>query len=150
MKFQREILTSAILDEARPLLEAHWKEIAHYPDIPLRPDRFQYLKMEDQGALRLFTIRDDAAALVGYAVFFVRENIHYSTSKQAVQDILFLNPAHRKGRIGYRFISYCDEQLKLEAVQVVYQHVKTAHNFGPMLERLGYEPIDMIYGRRLD
>jgi GNAT superfamily N-acetyltransferase len=150
MKFQRETLTEAILDEAMPLLEMHYKEIAHYLDIPLVPDRAQYLKMEELGSLRLFTIRDDAGTFHGYAVYFVRHNIHYSTSKQAVQDILFLNPEHRKGRVGYRFIAWCDEQLKLEGVQVVYHHVKTAHNFGPMLERMGYQAIDIIYGRRLD
>lgn len=150
MKFALEFLNEKILDEVQPLLEMHWKEIAQYQDIPLVPDRDWYLNNQKAGILRLFTIRDDDGGFQGYAVYVVRSNPHYATSKQASQDILFLNKKHRKGRIGYRFIDWCDLQLKLEGVQVVYQHVKTAHNFGPMLERMGYEPIDIIYGRRLD
>jgi hypothetical protein len=150
LNFALEVLEEKIFEEAEPLLQMHYQEIAHYHDIPLIPDRANYLKMQELGMLRFFSIRDEERKLEGYAVFLVRPNIHYSTSIQASQDILFLNPAHRKGRIGYRFIQWCDLQLKLEGVQVVYHHVKKAHNFGPMLERLGYEEIDIIYGRRLD
>ncbi len=52
--------------------------------------------------------------------------------------------------LGARFIQWCDEQLTAEAVQVVYQHVKLAYDFGSLLTRLGYEPIETVWGRRLD
>lgn len=149
MKFQREILTESILDEAFSLNHAHWKEIAHYQDIILNPDRETYLKLETLGLLRLFTSRIEEK-LVGYAVFFVKANIHYKDSIQANQDILYLDPSLRKAMNGYRFIQFCDEQLKAEGIQVVYQHIKAAHNFGPMLERIGYELVDHIYARRLN
>ena len=68
----------------------------------------------------------------------------------ASQDVLFLAPEHRKGRLGMKLIDYADSMLRREGVQVVAQHVKAAHNFGPLLERLGYELQDLIYTRRLD
>ena len=145
---QRELLTDRLWDEAMPLLIAHWKEIAHYPDIPLDPDRDQYLVLEDAGVIRCFTARDDGK-LVGYAVFFVRPALHYASSVQAYQDVLYLDPSVRGGT-GYRFIRFCDEQLAKSAIQVVYHHVKQRHNFGPLLERLGYELVDLIFARRLD
>ncbi len=86
---------------------------------------------------------------MGYQVFFLKANAHYKSSLQAVQDILFLDERIRKGFTGYRFIRYCDEKLKDEGVQVVYQHVKSKHDFGRVLERLGYELQDLIYSRRL-
>jgi hypothetical protein len=41
-------------------------------------------------------------------------------------------------------------RLALEGIQVVYHHVKAAHNFGKMLERMDYKLVDLIYAKRLD
>ncbi len=133
-----------------PLLEAHWKEIAHFQDIALDPDVEMYKKVEDAGMLRCYTVRTHSWELVGYVVYFVRPNMHYKQSVQASQDVLFLRQDLRKSTIGMRLIKHADEQLRAEGVQAVYQHVKAVHNFGPMLERMGYSLVDLIYTRRLD
>ncbi len=147
-QFARES-SATVIDEIKPLLEAHYAEIAHYKDIPINCDFDAYLRLEAAGRLRIYGIRVDAI-LIGYAIFTVAKSLHYSGSLQAHQDVLYLDPAYRKGRVGLRFIQFCDSQLQADGVQVVFHHVKAAHNFGPMLERMGYELIDHIYGRRLD
>ena len=147
--FQTETL-DAVRGEVLPLLQAHFEEIAHFQDIPLDPEWEVYDALEMNGALRIYTVRDNDATLVGYAVFFVRRSPHYRGSLQAVQDILFLVPALRGQMLGARFVRWCDDQLRVEGVQVVRHHVKAAHDFGPLLERLGYELEDRIYVRRLD
>ncbi len=148
MSYQREKVTMALCEELAPLLYTHYKEIAHYQDIPLKPAFDQYIASDEAGILRVFTNRDDKGLLIGYAIYFVRHNIHYSTSLQAVQDVLFIHPERRGS--GMRFIKWCDEELKREGVQATYHHVKTKHNFGPMLERMGYRLVDLVYARRLD
>lgn len=150
-RFAVEPLTAALWDEAWPLLVEHWREIAHYPDIPLSPDQATYTASAAAGIVRVFTARTPSGALVGYALFFVRPNPHYAESLQAAQDVIYLHPSMR-GFNGIKFLRYCDEQLQAEGVQVVYQHVKVraGQDFGPILERMGYERIDAIYGRRLD
>jgi hypothetical protein len=148
IRMQRETLTEALWLEAMPLLHAHWREIAHYPDILLDVDVDGYMRCDEMGMVRCFTAREDGA-LVGYALFFVRPNLHYQASVQAVQDVLYLAPRARGGA-GRRFIAWCDEQLAKQAIQVVYHHTKAVHNFGPMLERMGYELVDLIYAKRLD
>jgi hypothetical protein len=148
IRMQREHLDGTLWDEAMPLLREHWKEVAHYPDIPLDVDTESYERLDEAGAIRCYTARDDGT-LVGYALYFVRPNLHYAGSIQAVQDVLYLHPAVRGGT-GYRFIRWCDEQLTKQAVQCVYHHVKVIHDFGRLLERQGYEKIDIIYGKRLD
>lgn len=148
LTFQRETLREC-QEEIQPLLVAHWREIAAYQDIPLDPEWGMYAQIEQTGALRIYTVRDDGR-LVGYAVFFVRANPHYKGSVQAQQDILYLDPPLRKQRIGAAFIEWCDAELRKAGAQVVYQHVKLAFDFGPMLERLGYEALEKIYARRLD
>jgi len=147
MKFQREPLCD-VFEEMLPLCELHYKEIAHFKDIPLNPSKEQYLKIEDSGALRVFTARDESNEIVGYGVYFVKHNIRYPSSLQAVQDVLFIHP--KKRGFGMKFIAWCDEQLRNEGVQVVYHHVKANRNFGPLLERLDYTLVDLIYARRLD
>lgn len=136
--------------ELWPLLQAHWHEIAHYQDIPLNPDFVAYEQAEEAGMLRVFTARD-GGELVGYCAFFVRTNLHYCTSLQAAQDVLFVHPNWRGSGEAARFIAWCEQQLQDEGVQVVFQHLKVAtpHTIR-QFERMGYEPIDVVLGKRLD
>lgn len=147
IKFKSEKIVD-VLEESKTLLQKHWEEIAHYKDIPLEPDYEQYLKLESIGATRSFTARTEDGILIGYAVFFIKHNIHYKSSLQALQDIIFVDKKYRG--LGFMFIKFTDEQLKLEGIQVVYQHVKAKYNFGPLLDRLGYELVDLIYAKRLN
>jgi hypothetical protein len=170
--FAREPLTDALWAEAMPLLQAHKDEIAHYPDLKLEPDIALYQANDAAGVLRCFTARmagvfsvtparklndgesfewceSVANPLVGYALYFVRANPHYKSSVQAVQDVIYLDPSVRGGT-GYKFIAWCDAQLASEGVQAVYHHVKAAHDFGKLLQRQGYELVDLIYAKRLD
>lgn len=149
VQYKREFAPE-IFEDIGPLLIKHYKEIAHYQDIELKPDWQAYAQLEECKILRVFTVRDEAKnnELIGYAIYFVRKNIHYSDSLQAVQDILFVDPSRRG--IGLAFMKWCDKQLKAEHVQVVYHHVKKSHDFGPLLARQGYTLVDYIYGKRLD
>lgn len=146
--FDRELLCQSLFDELMPLLAAHWKEVAVYQDILLNPDWEVYRKAEAGGSVRAYTVRRDGV-LLGYSIYFLRSNPHYKQSLQAQQDVIFITPPAR-GRTGFNFIKWCDEQLAIDGVAVVYHHVKVAHNFGPMLERIGYKLVDLIYARRLD
>lgn len=136
--------------ELAPLLEKHWREVAHYPDIALEPDYLGYDAMETAGAVRAYTARH-YGRLIGYVIYFVRANLHYRSSFQAWQDVLFVDPAHR-GRIGMKLLRWSHDRLRDDGVQVVYQHVKAKPtlDFGPALERMGYELVDKIYAKRLD
>lgn len=137
---------ATVWPEIYPLFMEHWHEIAHYKDIPLDPDVELYHRMDSMGMMRVFTAREEGK-LVGYSVYFVRSNPHYKSSIQANQDVLFIQKDKRG--FGRDFIKWCDEQLKNEGVQIVHHHVKKAHDFGPMLKRMGYELVDLIYARRL-
>ena len=145
LTFSRESVGSVINDIA-PLIKLHWQEVAHYKDIPLEPDWTKYKEIEQIGMLRVFTVRE-GSELIGYCVFFINKNLHYKSTVQALQDVVFIRKEKRG--FGKRFMSWCDEELRSEGVSVIHQHIKKAHNFGPMLERMGYELVDLIYARRL-
>ena len=141
--------SATVLDEIKPLLAAHWREITHYPDIALDVDYERFLAAEKRGALRIFTARNNGE-LAGYAIFLVGPSSRSKQSIQALQDVLYLDPEYRRGRIGMHLIKFADDALRAEGVQVSIQHVKAAHDFGPLLARLGYELVDLVYSRRLD
>lgn len=142
---------SELWGAVKPLLEAHWREITRYPDIPLDPDVEGYERMERAGMLRCYTARESSElALIGYVTFFVLHSLHYRRSLQAHQDVLFLLPEHRTGMAGVRLIKFAEERLKAEGVQVVYHHAKRKNKVGELLERLGYEFVDGLYAKRLD
>lgn len=134
------------LPDLRPLLQAHWREVAHYQDIPLNPD-FDFYRTSPN--LRCVTVRDDGE-LTGYAIFGVGRNKHYMDSLQSVQDVFFVHPQHR-GFAGKRLIRASDAMLRAEGVQVSYHHVKEAHPvLGALLRSEGYEPVETIWAKRLD
>lgn len=147
--FERERLVD-MYDEAIPLLQSHYEEIAFYRDIPLSPNRAIYEASDRSGNLRVYTVRD-AGTLIGYGVFAIALAPHYTTSLQASEDVLYLRQDARGKTIGYRFLAWCDEQLRAEGVQVVSHHVKKHHPaLGKLLVNLGYDEQETIYTRRLD
>ncbi len=137
------------IDEAMPLFEDHYLEIAKYKDVPLDIDVTVYKVLEELGKLRVFTARDDDL-LVGYAIYTVSPHPHYKGTIHAIQDILYLTPSYRKGRLGMKLISYADDRLQKEGAQVVTQHVKVYADFGGILELLGYEKMEHIWVKRLN
>lgn len=151
VSLQRERFADWI-GEAMPLIERHWHEVAHYKDIPLNVNRDGYIAAENADLVRLYTMRHAATRLLlGYALFLVSLNLHYCTSRQAKQDVLFIAPEHRGGFLGSRLVRFADDAMRAEGVQVSYQHVKLEHPaLGSILQRIGYEPIEVIWGRRLD
>lgn len=147
--FAREKV-QALWPELFPLFEAHYHEIAKYQDIELSPNTEAYEAMENAGVLRWYTARSEGR-LIGYASFVVQRHLHYSKSLNATQDLVFLDPAYRGGRTGYRLMRYTEEQLKAEGVQVITHHVKVGHPaLAGLLEFMGYEVMDLVYTRRVD
>lgn len=148
--YQREVL-SGLWDELLPLFRLHYREISAHQDILLEPDVAGYKRAEDAGCLRLYVARVEGKP-VGYSMFFVRENMHYASSKQAVQDIIYLLPEFRGTGMGIDLVNFSDDELRAEGVQLVHHHVKIAHPaLGNMLQkRCGYTAVETIYSKRLD
>lgn len=147
MKFALERYCQALIDEMTPLWKKHYDEIALYKDIPLAPNLTMYARAAEMGYLTIFTARQ-ADKLVGYEVLFVSPHPHYQSAIMATQDILFLDKSMRGGLNGYKFIKWCDIQLRAMGVHLVMQHVKKNHDFSPLLMRMGYIEHDKIYSRR--
>jgi GNAT superfamily N-acetyltransferase len=147
--FQRERVQDTI-DEAYPLLERHWDEIAWTKELSgVDIDRAFYKRLEDQGGIVCVTARQ-AGALIGYAVYFLRFHPHYQGVKWAVSDIYWIAPEHRGRLLGMRLFNIAETELREAGVQVMHTTGKTAH---PQAKRLlmamGHAEIEWGVGKVL-
>lgn len=125
----------------------HWEEIATDKDkIPLDPDVLKYQQMQNREDLLCITCRSKGE-LVGYAFMLIFPHLHYKTTLVAMNDLLYLKPQYRKGFAGIRLIKFAEKCCKDIGVQKIVWHIKTDHNFGPIMERLGYNLFEVNYGK---
>jgi GNAT superfamily N-acetyltransferase len=135
-------------DELSSLASAHFAEVGDLPHgHVLSLDKTGYDGAEAIGA-HVFVVARDAGRMVGYLSMFLRRHIHAQVLS-AYQDAIYLAPAHRQGWNAQGLISYADAWLRDHSVSVVYQFVPTAHDFGPVLRSLGYNPTEIVWSRHL-
>ena len=112
IEYKQEFLCTC-LDDFKPMLEEHWKEVAlHQDSIKLDPDYDQYYRLEEEGALRCFTARDDEGTPIGYVVFFLRPHMHYKDTLWAYMDILYVDPNHRGAKVPINLIKFAEQCLE--------------------------------------
>jgi len=145
MEFKVEKLTPELQQELQPLLYDHWQEIARHKDaIKLEPIWELYYELQDRNCLVVVTFRDEDK-LVGYIVTFVSRHPHYRSLVIGQNDIIYIDPAYRKGTHAYRLIKFSNEVLKEAGVMKITMHLKIKHDFGSLLQRIGFKPIECIY-----
>lgn len=144
--YQQEFLCS-FAEESKELLQLHWQEIALNRDrIKLNPDWDAYEALESSGVLKVFTARSDNK-LVGYFVVLVGNNLHYKDHLFATNDVIFLHRDYRKGLTGYKLIKFAEKCLSSDGVSVLNINTKLHKDFGPVLSRGGYNPIETVYSK---
>lgn len=151
-----EPLAELLEDGLAARVEAHWQEVGRNKDlIPWSVDWAKYQALEDQSVLRILAARSPAGKLLGYNAFFVQPHLHYSTTRFAINDAIYLTPGERGSTgIGVRLILEAERGLKPQdgsVVKIVY-HAKTYVHLGDddSLERIeGLMQIEQDYGVRI-
>lgn len=146
VKFSKESVLG-VADDITPLLDMHYAELTLNKDVVrLNPDWPQYVALEEQGRVHVFTIRE-SGALIGYAAFFLAPHIHYKDLLVATNDLIFLLPECRRGGVGRKFIAFCEERMRELGANKVTFHIKKHLDWSPMLYRDGYEQEEVIMGK---
>jgi len=146
MNFQREKLSECVND-IEILANGLYDELYPYKDIPLNVDWEKFVMLDRSGHAHTYTARKEDGSISAFAVFYV----HISLECQVLQASLahiFINKEDRG--YGKKFISWCEDQLKEYNVELIFHHVKTYNNYGSLLEKLGYEEINIEYVKRLN
>lgn len=142
-------LVDRFIEEAGPMLAAHYQEIEKHNGSPFDLDVVKYRMAERLQALRIFTARSDGQ-LIGYAIFLVVDHMHSKDRRQALDDSLYLDSAWRKGHIGINLIKYSDQSLANEGVHTVMRNVTPGLDYSPILDYLGYEPVAVMWCKCLN
>jgi hypothetical protein len=146
--FQVETL-AATRDEALPLLDRHYEEIAQFKDVQkLDPDWEAYGAIERAGKLWVMTVRD-RGILVGYMVMVINRALHYKTLMMATEDIHFLLPEYRKGLTGYRLLVKTKQAMKDLGCKLAIMRCKAGMSHSVLFERLDGELSDLVYAFKL-
>jgi GNAT superfamily N-acetyltransferase len=138
----------AFVKEMEVLFPLHYDELCVTKDFPLTPDYAAYKRLADAGMLRCITVRADEE-MIGYAIFIVQPHLHYMTCKTAFEDIYYIRPDYRKGRVGIRLFKYAEDVLKGIGVNRVIMHTKVHMDNSKLFEYLGYKLTDKIYTKIL-
>jgi hypothetical protein len=68
----------------------------------------------------------------------------------AMGDMYFLLPEFRKGLTGMNLIRFMEKSLRARGdVEKAYIGHKVKHDRGPLFERLGWTPCDVLYSKVL-
>lgn len=147
--FQKEKYDQ-IIEEGIPLLERHRDEIAEFPEIMvLDVDHDLYRALEGKEQLFIETVRQDNK-LVGYMSVFLHRHPHYKQMVHAAEDVHFVQPENRDAFTGIMLIKHAEKAMRERKAHLMTLRTKWKHNHGRIFERLGYRPLDVVWGKQLD
>jgi GNAT superfamily N-acetyltransferase len=136
--------------DAMRLLPLHHKELGPYQDaMPLVPDYSFYAKASEIGMCRFYTARI-FGELIGYAIYFVKPNPHYSTTGWAVSDIIWVHPEHRNLGTGTGLFDLIESDMRKNGIFVLHTTAKEAHKpLQYLLLSRGHKLVELGYQLRL-
>lgn len=138
----------AFVEEMKILFPLHYEELCVTKDFPLTPDYDAYKRLADAGMLRCITVRANEE-MIGYAIFIVQPHLHYMTCKTAFEDIYYIRPDFRKGRVGIRLFKYAEDVLQRIGVNRIIMHTKIHMDNSRLFEYLGYKLTDKLFTKIL-
>lgn len=136
------------LEELKPLLEGHWRELAMDQDrVPLVPNYDLYFRFERIEQLIFTTLRVDGE-LKGYFIGFIMPGIHYSTCLECKMDIFYVHPSVRAdGMPGLKLFRSVEQELKRRGVQRWFVGTKLKADVSSIFKRLGFNPVETYYSK---
>lgn len=139
-----------VIDEAQPLLERHYQEVAlHKERLPLKPSRADYWDLERAGRLLVITAREEGA-LVGYISAIIGRRLHNATVIGSMVDVIWIAPEHRNIGVGNAIFDYLEAVLSRRGAKTLQCNSKITHPaLGFLLDARGYERIEIAHSRFL-
>lgn len=127
-----------IVDEIKPLLHKQFQETEqHITGLELNPDYDRYVQLCNLGFLKCITCRINGE-LIGYAIFFIQPHIHHKTCLTALEDLYYIAPDHRAGRVAYKLFVESEKLLKANNVKRIIMSCKTYLDQTRLFEHLGF------------
>lgn len=140
----------ALIEEMKPMLPAHYEELALNKDrVPLSPQYHIYDERDAQGMVMCIALRD-AGELVGYFIGFIAPGLHYSTCLTLQLDIFWIHPDHRGRHGGIVLFKAVEAEAKRRGVQRLFVGSKCHLPADFLFEKLGYTKVEHTYSAMLE
>lgn len=157
--FALENIQTAMADGLEDLLVEHWQEVEQHQDVmPLAVNWPLYLMLERTGIYKAVSARR-GRKLIGYAAYFVQPPLHHSQSTWAVNDVLYVDPAYRRGLTGVRLLEAAEGFMRELGAKLITQEdrkipansteAKPSATLGDLLSRRGYFLAGRVYAKLL-
>ena len=135
-------------DDISRLFQDHYSEISLLKDYDLRPDYSKYFAIHQQDNLKVILCKDEQK-IIGYIIFFIGKHLHYIDCLLASEDIYYLKPEYRKGRIGIKMFKFAEQYLKSIGVNMIRYGTKVHFDNSSLFEYLGYSLTEKVYTKML-
>lgn len=144
----RPVTVDQMLPIMGALMREHWQETEAWikGEGPV-PAVEIYHAMESTGVLIVLGAFD-GDTIVGYVTAIVSPHPHYSFLV-GQHDLLYLDPAYRRGRTGLRLMLEIETMVKARGARWMAWTAKPGSPFDALLSRRGYVPEETIYKRPL-
>lgn len=136
-------------DAAERLLRAHYDEIAKFKDLAILDpalERYRALEAEGQLITLLAYVGDQ---LAGYCCSIVQNNLHYKGLVFCQNDVLYVAPEFRGGRIFILLRRETKFRASEMGAKLMLWHSKLGTTLDALLERMGAEVLDIIRAERI-
>lgn len=131
------------------LLPRHYEEVAKFKDISaIKPDLPRY-EAADQAGRFIALVAKVGPDILGYSANFLNTNAHYSDLAFCQNDVLYVVPEARKGRVGLSLIRETVRRAQAAGSQLMLWHAKDGTPLNALLPRLGYEILDVIWAKKI-
>jgi len=142
----------AILREVAPLARRHAAEVPRQETF--EPDWERYIAYQAVGCMHVLTARNDGF-LIGYVMVFVGPHLHYANTMWANISDPFLDSLYRSGWTGMAMLKEAERKARelgakfVDFTENTAYHNPSGRGLGVVLKRLGYEPRDTVWTKRL-
>lgn len=136
--------------EGFPLFRAHAAEIGidKFP-IPHVPALNDYAQMERLGLMQWLTVRDPMGDMIGYAMCIFSPSSIFSGKVHACLEWIYVRPEHRSLAIASSLIRECEAEFARRHAASASISIWAERDFGPLLKRLGWAPLQTTYWKFL-
>lgn len=138
------------VEQLLPLLLGHAEELAtHKHLMKVSPLVERYAALEAANQLISLVAYDANDNIIGYSINFITQNMHYGDLRYSHNDVLYVTPAHRGGRLGLMLIHQTELEAAAEGARLIIWHAKPDTALEGLLPRLGYGVQDVLFSKEL-
>lgn len=128
---------------------AHHDELAaEFHGHTFDPDLERYQRLEAAGALVCVGAFQDGE-LIGYSFNALSTHTHYRTVLVAHNDLLYLQPEHRRGAVGLHLMRATRDALQARGVRHLLWYAKPETSLDRLLQRTGKQVHEIMYSEDL-